>query len=111
MPKSNKNSPPLFHPYLNMRIQSETACERNLKKCDLKILSPVCQLEHPSPPCLPGYPDFYSLLLASCKTRNSAGEAERGENAGLELDLSKCSALLRRSVIIACRGKLGELEE
>ena len=57
---------------------------------------------------MPGYPDFYSLLLASCKTKNSKVEAEGGENGGLELDLNMYSSLLRISVLVACRVKLRE---
>jgi hypothetical protein len=102
-----------FHPYSHMRIRT-TTCEtsQNNSKCqksqESMIHSLETQFEEPQPPCMPGYKDFYSLLLASCKTSNSIVEAEIGENVGLELDLSKCSSLLRRSVMMACRVELRE---
>ena len=112
MPSQISSTPVPFHPYSHMRIQT-AICETTQNNCKCQqspestIHSSVCHFEDPkSPNCMPGYPDFYSLLLASCKTKNSKVESERGENVGLELDLSKCSSLLRRSVLMACRVKL-----
>jgi hypothetical protein len=116
MARQTPSHPAPFHPYSHMRVSSHTeTCEtiqNNSKRHespDSTIHTPAFQFEDPKNlSCMPGYTDFYSLLLASCKTQNSIVEAERGENAGLELDLSKCSPLLRRSVLMACREKLRE---
>ena len=115
MPRQTPNHPSPFHPYSHMKIQTHTAtCEtsQNNSKCDefsdSRIHLPDGQFEEPKNPCMPGYKDFYSLLLASCKTKTPKVEAEREENAGLELDLSKCSSLLRRSIMMACRVKIRE---
>ena len=113
MPRQTTSPSAPYHPYSHMRIRT-TTCEtsqnnsQGQKSQESSLHSPEKQVEEPQPPCMPGYKDFYSLLLASCKTSNSKVEAEK---VGLELDLSKCSSLLRRSVLMACRMKLREKEK
>jgi hypothetical protein len=59
--------------------------------------------EHRSPK-QPGYPDFNSLLLASCGKQGLKVKTE--EKDCFLLDLSTCSPLLRKSIMTASKHKL-----
>ena len=65
-----------------------------------RIPSPL----YPSPgptTALPGYPDFQSFLMASCRRKSLESQSE--ENPSFLLDLRTCPPLLRQSIMIACR--------
>ena len=59
---------------------------------------------NPKTPKLPGYPDFNSLLLASCGKQSLKVKTE--EKGCFLLDLSTCSPLLRKSIMMASKLKL-----
>jgi hypothetical protein len=57
-----------------------------------------------SSPKQPGYPDFNSLLLASCGKQGLKVKTE--EKGCFLLDLSTCSPLLRKAIMMASKHKL-----